>query len=200
MITDSGNEQPEDTPGSGRSTRPRGPVLGVVGLVVGLTMGAVFAGGDTEPTVTTTTLPSELIEPSASPTTTTTRPTPPQRRATRVPGLLDNLVIMAADVVGGESAQLWEPLDIEPGQASIPMGNYSGDVSKQWLICPVDQGQQTSERLHGREHFLDLVVRKALRLVPTQTDHRHNVVVFVERNRTNIRSSTADRPLAVDGE
>jgi hypothetical protein len=159
VITVGGTDDLEPVEAGGTGSRPRGPILGLAGLVVGLTMGAVFAGGDTEPAATTTTLLEEVIAPSASITTTTTAPPRPSRLATRAPGLSDNLVIAAVDSTGITGVDLWEPPDIAPGPSNLPVAVvYSADASRRWLGALTDSRyRESGNLLVGNSRYLEAI-------------------------------------------
>jgi hypothetical protein len=159
VITVGGADDREPAQSEPAASRPKGPVLGLAGLVVGLVMGSVFAGGGTEPATTTTTLPEEVVSPSVSITTTTTSPPRPSRLATRAPGLSDNLVVTAVDSTGVTEVKVWEPPDIAPGPSTLPVARFfAADVSHQWLGAFADSRYQELGNLWvGNSQYLETI-------------------------------------------
>ncbi len=136
MITVGGSESESGQRSAAPPPVRGGPLLAAAGLAVGLTMGIVFAGGDTEPAVTTTTQIETVISPSASPTTTTTTiPVPVSRLATMAPGLIDTLVVMSVDPAGFDGITVWEPSGRNPVPANLPVGDLDVDSGHQWLAA-----------------------------------------------------------------
>ncbi|HEY5685422.1 MAG TPA: hypothetical protein VIY70_08630 [Acidimicrobiia bacterium] len=134
VITVGGAEPEQDRLPDEPTPGRQGPLLLAAGLLVGLTMGAVFAGGDTEPAVTTTTQPDSVISPSAAPTTTTTTiAVPVSRLATMAPGLTDTLVMVSIESSGVDGMTVWEPAGRSPVPANLPVGRMSIDSTHQWL-------------------------------------------------------------------
>lgn len=134
MVTVRGTE-PEQVDG-GPGPRWRGLLLLVLGLVAGLTLGALFTGAD----------PGESLgsdgtvvgEPDAAPTTTlrlttTTTDGAPTRLATMVPGLLDVLVTSAVDRNSGSVVTVWRPTGENPTVEPLPWGTLTADASRTWL-------------------------------------------------------------------
>ena len=134
VITVGGAETDDTTPPGGGGPARSALLFAAGGLLVGLTFGVVFAGGDTEPATTTTTIPDTVISPSASPTTTTTTvPVRVERLATMAPGLTDTLVTVSVESSGVDGVTVWEPMNRSPAGSSLPIGSMSTDSLHQWL-------------------------------------------------------------------
>lgn len=134
MITVGGTEPASEERPEPPPARRQTPLLAVAGLAVGLTMGVVFVGGDSEPAVTTTTQIDTVISPSASPTTTTTTiRVPVSRLATMAPGLTDTLVMASVESSGIDGMTVWDPAGRSPVPANLPVGQMAVDSTHQWL-------------------------------------------------------------------
>lgn len=120
-------------PDTGRRPAAAGLILGVVGLAVGLAMGALFSGGPAEDAGPGSTVVGEPDASPTVPTTTTTNP-PPARLATMVPGMLDTMLAAAIDRSGTFVVTTWEPSDRDPHPGGLPWGNLEADASRLWLV------------------------------------------------------------------
>ncbi|MEX2655123.1 MAG: hypothetical protein WD532_08850 [Acidimicrobiia bacterium] len=134
MVTVRGTE-PEQIDG-GPGPRWRGPLFLIMGLVAGLTLGALFTG--TSPGESPVPDGTVVGGPEASPTTTlplttTTTDVAPTRLATMVPGMLDVLVASAVDRNGRYVVTAWQPSGRSPIVEPLPWGNLAADASHTWL-------------------------------------------------------------------
>lgn len=134
MVTVRGTE-PEQVDG-GPGPRWRGPLFLIMGLVAGLTLGALFTGAD--PGESLASDGTVVGGPDAAPTTTlppttTTTDVAPSRLATMVPGMLDVLVTSAVDRNSASVVTVWRPSAESPTIEQLPWGILTTDASRMWL-------------------------------------------------------------------
>ena len=129
MVTVSGTES--DSPPE--HPRSRGPILMVVGVVAGLTLGVLFTGGTPTDTPTESTVVASPDADPPPPSTTTTNVDPPSRLGTMVPGMLDTLVATVIDRTGASIVTVWAPSGHAPVPEPLPWTRLTVDASERWL-------------------------------------------------------------------
>lgn len=105
----------------------------VVGVVAGLTLGALFTGDTRTDTPAQSTVVASPEADPPPPTTTTTNVVPPMRLGTMVPGMLDTLVATVINRTGTSVVTVWAPSGHAPVPELLPWTRLTVDASERWL-------------------------------------------------------------------
>lgn len=160
QITVGGLDPDQDGPPP-RRTDGRLVTVVAAAAIVGAVLGAAFVspGAPDDDAASPDSVPTEVDEPEV--VTTTTIPattTQPERLAVRVPGFLDVLVLVSAQL-GAETGTLaWEPSDRGPIDRTLPEVPMHVDAARIWTTAVAEGRYSTGKVLWvGNDRWMEPV-------------------------------------------